>query len=151
MQQPALFLRAARLDTAFTDKPNLLTRIDSHPALTAATGADLSPDGRTLAVLSYTDLYLFRDPVEDKWFSESSVLRVALDARLFDRLAAADAAGLPGLPLLDAALQQVLQVPPTKAGRPLAPRIAGALRLYRLHAAAAGLLVALAVLAWCPR
>jgi hypothetical protein len=72
-----------RLDTSFTDRRNLLTRVDSHPALTAATGADLSPDGRTLAVLSYTDLYLFRDPVDDKWFSQSTVRRVPLDAGVF--------------------------------------------------------------------
>lgn len=78
-------------------------------------------------------------------------MRVALDARLFDRLAAADAAGLPGLPLLDVALQQVLRVPADTAGRLLAPRIGGALRLCRLHAAATVLLVALAALAWCLR
>ena len=72
-----------RLDTSFTDKPNILTRVDSHSALTAATGADLSPDGRTLAVLSYTDLYLFRDPVDDRWFSASTVRRVPLDTGVF--------------------------------------------------------------------
>lgn len=72
-----------RLDTEFTDRPNLLTRVDSHPLLTAATGADVSPDGRTLAVISYGDLYLFRDPVEDKWLSQSQVRRFELDTGVF--------------------------------------------------------------------
>ena len=63
--------------------------------------------------------------------------RVALDARLFDRLAAG------GLSLggLDGALRRVLAVPAAKARRPLAPRIAGAKRLAGLHLAAVGLLV----------
>lgn len=59
-----------RLDTRFTDQPNMLTKIDSHPAMTAATGAGLSPDGQTLAVVTYNTLWLFSRPVEgDKWLS----------------------------------------------------------------------------------
>ncbi len=77
-----------RLDTAFTDRQNILTKVDSHPMLTAATGAELSPDGRTLAVISYTALYLFRDPVSDKWFSQSSVRRVDLDTGVFKQVEA---------------------------------------------------------------
>ncbi len=77
-----------RLDTAFTDKPNLLTRVDSHPALTAATGADLSPDGGTLAVVSYNELYLFRDPADDKWLSGSTVRHFPLDADVFRQVEA---------------------------------------------------------------
>jgi hypothetical protein len=72
-----------RLDTAYTDRPNVLTRVDSHPELTAATSADLSPDGRTLAVLSYTELYLFRDPADDLWLSGSTVRRFPLDTDVF--------------------------------------------------------------------
>lgn len=67
--------------------------------------------------------------------------RVALDARLFDRLAAG-ALSLDGLDGLDGALRRVLAVPAAKARRPLAPRIAGAKRLAALHLAAVGLLVA---------
>src|SRR5690606_35909131 len=51
-----------RLDTRFTEEVNQLTLIDSHPLLTAATGAELSPDGQTLAVISYSDLWLFDRP-----------------------------------------------------------------------------------------
>jgi hypothetical protein len=59
-----------RLDTRFSDKPNMLTRIDSHPTLTAATGADVSPDGQTLAVVSYEALWLFSRPAQgDLWLS----------------------------------------------------------------------------------
>lgn len=41
-----------RLDTAHTDRVNVLTKVDSHRDLGGwVTGADLSPDGRTLAVV----------------------------------------------------------------------------------------------------
>jgi hypothetical protein len=72
-------------------------------------------------------------------------LRVAFDARLFDRLARGD---LQGLAALDAALQQVLSVPAAKAGRGLPPRIAGARRLYRAQVLATLLLAALNIVAW---
>lgn len=77
-----------RLDTAYDDRENLLTRVDSHPELTAATGADLSPDGRTLAVVSPETLYLFRDPVGDQWLSQSTVRRVPLSPRAFKQVEA---------------------------------------------------------------
>lgn len=74
-----------RLDTRFTDKPNALVKIDSHPDILGATGADLSPDGNTLAVVSQNELWLFARPVDgsDHWLSgrvkhypfERSVLR----------------------------------------------------------------------------
>jgi hypothetical protein len=72
-------------------------------------------------------------------------VRVALDARLFDRLAVGS---LGTLDDLDAGLQQVLAVPAAKAGRPLAPRIAGARRLHRLHTVTVVLIALLAILAW---
>lgn len=59
-----------RLDSNYTDRNNVLTLVDSHPALTAATAADLSPDGQTLAVLSYDALWLFSRPeAGDQWLS----------------------------------------------------------------------------------
>lgn len=62
-----------RLDTEFTDKNNVLTLIDSHPEITSATGADVSPDGQTLAVLSYSTLWLFARPESgDRWLSAPS-------------------------------------------------------------------------------
>ena len=72
-------------------------------------------------------------------------VRVALDARLFDRLAVGSLATLDDL---DAGLKQVLSVPAAKAGRPLAPRIAGARRLHRLHTVTVVLIALLAILAW---
>lgn len=72
--------------------------------------------------------------------------RVALDARLFDRLATGSLATLDDL---DAGLRQTLAVPAAKAGRPLAPRLAGARRLYRWQTVATVLIVVLAILAWC--
>lgn len=59
-----------RLDTQYTDRQNSLVKIDQHPALSVATGADLSPDGRWLAVVSYAGLWLFERPAQgDKWFT----------------------------------------------------------------------------------
>lgn len=61
-----------RLDTQYTDQDNDLVLIDHHPDITQATGAELSPDGQRLAVISYTDLWLFDRPAAgDKWFSGS--------------------------------------------------------------------------------
>jgi hypothetical protein len=59
-----------RLDTQFTDQNNVLTLVDSNPAIMSATGADVSPDGQTLAVLSYSALWLFARPASgDLWLS----------------------------------------------------------------------------------
>ena len=59
-----------RLDTRYTDRFNILTRVDTHSAMSVATGADLSPDGRYLAVISYRDFWLFEKPVaNDQWLS----------------------------------------------------------------------------------
>ena len=59
-----------RLDTRYTDRFNILTRVDTHSVMSVATGADLSPDGRYLAVISYRDLWLFEKPVaNDQWLS----------------------------------------------------------------------------------
>ena len=59
-----------RLDTRYTDRFNILTRVDTHSAMSVATGADLSPDGRYLAVISYRDLWLFEKPgANDQWLS----------------------------------------------------------------------------------
>lgn len=78
-------------------------------------------------------------------FERVLALRVAFDARLFQRLADGR---LTDLPALDNALQHVLSIPAAKTGRPLPPRIAGARRLYRIQVLATLLLVALNVLAW---
>lgn len=68
-----------RLDTRHTDRSNALTLVDSTSLITAATGADLSPDGNTLAVISYEDLFLFDKPSSgDAWLS-SSHRRIPLD------------------------------------------------------------------------
>lgn len=72
-------------------------------------------------------------------------LRVALDARLFDRLARGDVRGLPAL---DAALQQVLSVAAATPRRGVPARIAGAQRLYRAQVLATLLLAALNILVW---
>lgn len=68
-----------RLDTRFTDQSNALTLVDSTVLITAATGADVSPDGQTLAVISYEDLFLFDKPANgDAWLS-STHRRIPLD------------------------------------------------------------------------
>lgn len=102
--------------------------------LAAATGTRLgSTPGVLIALLSLgmIERYL--------------ALRVALDSRLFGRLAQGY---LPGLPALDTALQRVLSVSAAKAGRGLPARIAGARRLYRAQVIATLLLTALNIVAW---
>jgi len=59
-----------RLETAHTDQVNILKKIDTNKNITLATGADLSPDGNKLAVLSYTGLWIFDKPLSgDRWLS----------------------------------------------------------------------------------
>lgn len=72
-----------RLDTNYDDRENELMLVDTHPDLVAATGADLSPDGSTLAVISMGGLYLFRDPIDDQWLSTGKQWRVRLNGRAF--------------------------------------------------------------------
>jgi len=78
-----------RMDTRFTDQPNTLTLIESNAELTAATGADLSPDGQRLAVISYSDLWLFSRPADgsDHWLSSPSI-RTALDRNVVKQVEA---------------------------------------------------------------
>lgn len=72
-----------RLDTDYTERDNLLTLIDSNGNMTAVTGAELSPDGQTLAVISYEDLWLFERPASgDKWLS-APARRYPLDTGVF--------------------------------------------------------------------
>ena len=51
-----------RLDTDFTEQGNELTLVETHSDLLAVTGAELSPDDQTLAVVSYEALWLFGRP-----------------------------------------------------------------------------------------
>ena len=75
-----------RLDTMHTDQDNVLTRIDSNSDMLAVTGAELSPDGQTLAVISYEALWLFDRPeTGDKWLS-SSFRRYWLDGDVLDQV-----------------------------------------------------------------
>ena len=68
-----------RLDTDYTDQPNFLVLVDSNADVLAATGAELSPDGQRLAVISYTALWLFDRPqTGDLWLS-STARRYPLD------------------------------------------------------------------------
>ena len=68
-----------RLDSQSETASNALTLIDHHPDLTSATAAELSPDGSTLAVLSYSAIWLFERPeTGDMWLSAPS-RKLALD------------------------------------------------------------------------
>lgn len=62
--------RLYRLDTEHTDRENILVQVDAHDELRLASAADLSPDGRLLAVLTYTALWVFEKPESgDRWLS----------------------------------------------------------------------------------
>jgi hypothetical protein len=55
-----------RLDTFHRDKVNVLTKLDTHPSLGGwVTGADVSPDGKTLAVLTQA-------PMQGIWLFDTS-------------------------------------------------------------------------------
>lgn len=61
---PAPGTRLYRLDTAYTDRPNVLQAVDAQSNLGGwVTGADMSPDGRMLAVLCHA-------PVASVWLFE---------------------------------------------------------------------------------
>jgi len=61
-----------RLDSKDEDESNALTFIENHPDMMAVTGAELSPDGSRLAVISYNDLWIFDHPEQgDHWLSSS--------------------------------------------------------------------------------
>ena len=62
----------------FTDRENVLAHVEFNKELRLPTGADLSPDGRKLAVLTADALWVFDKPAKgDKWLS-SSARRVML-------------------------------------------------------------------------
>lgn len=64
-----------RLDTQYTDRFNMLVKVDERADLHVATGADLSPDGENLAVLAYSQLWVFSKPGrKGKWLSGESRL-----------------------------------------------------------------------------
>jgi len=77
-----------RLDTMLPDQDNVLTLLESNADITSATGADVSPDGQTLAVISYNDLWLFDRPQSgDLWLSSTS-RRYPLNTDVFEQVEA---------------------------------------------------------------
>lgn len=80
--------RLYRLDSRFTDSENVLTLVGARDDVLLATGADLSPDGKHLAVLTYLGVWLFARPNDgDNWLEGASRF-VALS---HDRLKTAEA------------------------------------------------------------
>ena len=83
-----------RLDSQSESESNALTLIDHHPELTAATAAELSPGGQTLAVLSYTAIWLFERPGEGVGWLSAPSRKLELDtdaARQVEAIAWLDA------------------------------------------------------------
>jgi len=72
-----------RLDTQHTDTVNVLTHVDHFDDLGGwVTGADLSPDGRTLALLvdaPASSVWLFPTPERGDAFSSGEARRIELD------------------------------------------------------------------------
>jgi hypothetical protein len=71
-----------RLDTRYTDRVNVLTKVDGHPDLGGwVTAADVSPDGRTLAVLALgrtSSIWLFDTRASDDRFFQTAARRLVL-------------------------------------------------------------------------
>jgi hypothetical protein len=80
-----------RLDTAHTDRVNMLTKVDGHLDLGGwVTGADLSPDGKTLAVLCHwpvQSVWLFEARSGDRFLSGRARRLVFTDARQCEAVA----------------------------------------------------------------
>ncbi len=77
-----------RLDTASTDRENVLTMVGRHEDVFLATGADLSPDGSRLAVSTYDALWIFDKPAGgDNWLS-GATWRLDLDRAVVKQLEA---------------------------------------------------------------
>jgi len=65
--------RLYRLDSRFTDRENVLTLVGTRDDVFLATAADLSPDGRHVAVLTYLGVWLFARPADgDNWLEGAS-------------------------------------------------------------------------------
>lgn len=57
-----------RLDSEEPGVVHVLTRLDSFDTRGQVTGADVSPDGRRLAVLTYTGIWIFDAKEKERWF-----------------------------------------------------------------------------------
>lgn len=61
-----------RLDSMEPNRMNVLTKLESFDTQGQVTGADASPDGRRLAVLTYTGVWVFDASEKEKWFDGSA-------------------------------------------------------------------------------
>lgn len=57
-----------RLDSMEPHKVNVLTKLESFDIQGRVTGADASPDGTRLAVLTYTGIWVFDSRAKERWF-----------------------------------------------------------------------------------
>jgi hypothetical protein len=77
-----------RLDTFNTNEANILTEVDHHEQVSVVTGADVSPDGSKLAIVSYSALWIFEKPTNgDHWLSGNSKV-LPLDYRVTQQIEA---------------------------------------------------------------
>ncbi len=60
-----------RLDSMEPNRINMLTKLDSFDTQGRVTGADASPDGRRLAVLTYDGVWVFETSEKEHWFDGS--------------------------------------------------------------------------------
>lgn len=78
-----------RLETVNTDSINILKRADENPEVSMVTGADLSPDGSKLALVTYTGVWVFGRPAtDDKWLSSDDARFLPLNPEVTQQLEA---------------------------------------------------------------
>lgn len=93
---PATSAGLYRMDTRYTDRPNILTKLDEHSNLGGwVTGADVSPDGKTVAVLTQApeqSVWLFDARAKgDKFLSQGKPRRIVFSgAKQCEAVAFAD-------------------------------------------------------------
>jgi hypothetical protein len=86
-----------RLATFDTTRANPLERVSTHPRIRLATGADLSPNGARLAVLTKARVWIFERPARgDDWLAgkESTIELPRTDTRQAEAIAWIDDATL---------------------------------------------------------
>lgn len=71
-----------RLDTESTTEANTLTLVGDRPDLWMPTAADLSPDGKRLAVLTYLSVWVFERPPGPNWLEGKARRRVLDRSRM---------------------------------------------------------------------
>lgn len=74
------YTRLYRLDSLKTDKPNGLTYLGTYNTGEKVTAADVTPDGKTIAVLTYKSVWLFTQTDQSKYWLDGKARMLPISA-----------------------------------------------------------------------